>query len=197
MRRVCAGAELEIVFDEHSQSFGYAQPDRNYELIELSPEPSWRRVAYRRERSEIVLEGTREEDLTAATVWKEYEFKCKPGDPRRRPCLMSPYHYRLDWLMWFAAMGTPDEYPWTLHLVGKLLRGDRDTLSLIAENPFPDAPPRWVRASLYRYRFAPSGTGVWWTREWVRPWLPPLRADDPQFLGLLEAYGWKENRQNQ
>jgi hypothetical protein len=45
--------ELEVVFDEQSQTFGYAQPDRNYELIELSPEPSWRRVAYRRERSEI------------------------------------------------------------------------------------------------------------------------------------------------
>jgi hypothetical protein len=45
--------ELEIVFDERTQTFGYAQPDRNYELIELSPEPSWKRVAYRRERSEI------------------------------------------------------------------------------------------------------------------------------------------------
>jgi hypothetical protein len=45
--------ELEVTFDEQSQSFGYAQPDRNYELIELSPEPSWQRVAYRRERSEI------------------------------------------------------------------------------------------------------------------------------------------------
>ena len=145
-----------------------------------------------RERAEIVFQGSSDEKLTGASVWKEYEFKCKPGDPRRRPCLMSPYHYRLDWLMWFAAMGTPDEYPWTLHLAWKLLQNDRDTLSLIASDPFPDTPPRWVRASLYRYRFAPPGTGVWWTREYLRPWLPPLRADDPQFLELLEASGWKD-----
>ena len=44
-QRVIEG-ELEIVFDDETQTFGYAQPDRGYEVIELSPEPSWAEVAY-------------------------------------------------------------------------------------------------------------------------------------------------------
>lgn len=59
-----------------------------------------------KERTEVIFQGTR--NLTVIPdeeggIWEEYQFKCKPGDPRRRPCLISPYHYRLDWLMWFAA----------------------------------------------------------------------------------------------
>ncbi len=118
------------------------------------------------ERNEIIFEGTDDEVITPASVWKAYEFKCKPGDPSRRPCVISPYHYRLDWQIWFAAMSSPDQYPWTLHLVWKLLHNDQGALSLLANNPFPDSPPRYIRAELYRYQFAPWGEGNtdWWTR---------------------------------
>ena len=86
-----------------------------------------------------------------------YEFICKPGDVLRRPCIIAPYQPRIDWQIWFAAMSTPERYPWTLHLIWKLLHNDPGALSLLATNPFPDAPPRWVRARLFRYEFAPPG----------------------------------------
>ena len=59
-----------------------------------------------KERTEVIFQGTR--NLTIIPdheggIWEEYQFQCKPGDPKRRPCVISPYHYRLDWLMWFAA----------------------------------------------------------------------------------------------
>jgi hypothetical protein len=145
-----------------------------------------------RERDEIVFEGTRDETIGPSTVWREYDFPCKPGDPRRRPCVAAPYHYRLDWQIWFAAMSTAQHYPWTLHFVWKLLHGDPAVLGLLATNPFPDAPPRWVRARFYRYEFAPPGNaeGLWWTRTVVGEWLPPLSADDPRLRSLLAAHGW-------
>lgn len=144
------------------------------------------------ERNEIIFEGTDDEVITPASVWKAYEFKCKPGDPSRRPCLISPYHYRLDWQIWFAAMSSPDQYPWTLHLVWKLLHNDLGALSLLAHNPFPDFPPRHIRVELYRYQFTPWGEGStdWWTRTRLGSWLPALSMRDPSLLRFLAAYGW-------
>ena len=143
-------------------------------------------------RPEIVFEGTSDETITSETRWREYEFKCKPGDVMRRPCVVAPYQERIDWQIWFAAMSTPDRYPWTLHLVWKLLHNDRRALSLLANNPFPDAPPHFVRALRYRYEFAPPGdpSGAWWKRTLVGEWLPPLSADDPRLRRFLAAYGW-------
>jgi hypothetical protein len=143
-------------------------------------------------RPEIVFEGTSDETITSETRWREYEFKCKPGDVMRRPCVVAPYQERIDWQIWFAAMSTPDRYPWTLHLVWKLLHNDRGALSLLANDPFPDAPPRHVRARLYRYEFAPRGdpSGAWWKRTLVSEWLPPLSADDPRLRRFLAAHGW-------
>jgi hypothetical protein len=145
-----------------------------------------------RERDEIVFEGTSDAVLGDDTVWKAYEFPCKPGDPLRRPCVVSPFQPRLDWQIWFAAMATPAEYPWTLHFVWKLLQGDRGVLRLLANDPFPDAPPRFVRAQLYRYAFAPRDdpSGAWWTRTLVGPWLRPLSADDPLLREALVRRGW-------
>jgi hypothetical protein len=145
-----------------------------------------------RERDEIVFEGTGDAVLGEGTVWKAYEFPCKPGDPLRRPCVVSPLQPRLDWQIWFAAMATPAEYPWTLHFVWKLLQGDRGVLRLLANDPFPDAPPRFVRAQLYRYAFAPTDdpSGAWWTRRLIGPWLRPLSADDPLLREALIRRGW-------
>jgi len=145
-----------------------------------------------RERHEIVFEGTGDRVITPSTRWEAYEFKCKPGDPERRPCIVSPYHYRLDWQIWFAAMATPAEYPWAFHFVWKLLQNDRATLALLANDPFPDSPPRHVRARLYRYEFAPPGdpSGAWWRRTLLGDWLPPVSADEPRLRNFLAARGW-------
>ncbi|HZP40258.1 MAG TPA: lipase maturation factor family protein [Candidatus Binatia bacterium] len=145
-----------------------------------------------RERDEIVFEGTRGETLGDDARWLEYEFPCKPGDPHRRPCLAAPYQYRMAWQLWFAAMSTPARYPWTLHLVWKLLQGDDTVRALLERDPFPDAPPRYVRALLYRYTFARPGNadGVWWERTLVGTWLPPLATDDPRLRSFLAAHGW-------
>ena len=145
-----------------------------------------------RERREIVFEGTQDEVLGDETRWLPYEFKCKPGDPERRPCIIAPYQYRIDWQIWFAAMSTPERYPWTLHLLWKLLHNDRGALSLLATNPFPDAPPRWIRARLFRYKFAPPDDpgGAWWKRTPLGLWIVPLSADDPRLQRFLDRYGW-------
>ncbi|XP_073884564.1 lipase maturation factor 1 isoform X7 [Macaca fascicularis] len=95
-----------------------------------------------KERTEVILQGTASPNASAPdAVWEDYEFKCKPGDPSRRPCLISPYHYRLDWLMWFAAFQTYEHNDWILHLAGKLLASDAEALSLLAHNPFASRPP--------------------------------------------------------
>ncbi|MER7956525.1 lipase maturation factor family protein [Streptomyces sp. NPDC096030] len=129
-------------------------------------------------RDEIVVEGTDERVPHAGTVWKEYGFKGKPGDLRRVPRQFAPYHLRLDWLMWFAALSPVYARDWFGPFVERLLEGDRDTLRLLRHNPFPDAPPVLVRARLYRYRFTTwrelRETGAWWHRSLVREYLPPV-----------------------
>ena len=130
-------------------------------------------------RREVVLEGTDDPGAGPAATWKEYEFKGKPGDPRRRPPQVAPYHLRLDWLMWFVALRGRTDDRWLLALVGRLLEGDRPTLALLRGNPFPGTPPAAVRAILYRYRFTSRGerreTGAWWVRTRVGELLPPLQ----------------------
>jgi Lipase maturation factor len=118
--------------------------------------------------------------LTPGTVWREYEFKAKPGDPRRRPPQIAPYHLRLDWLMWFAAMSPAYAESWLVPLVMKLLENDRPTLQLLGPNPFRDRPPSHIRAVLYRYRFATwaerRNSSEWWVRRRLGLYLPPVRA---------------------
>jgi hypothetical protein len=139
-----------------------------------------------KERFEIVLEGTADKVLTPATVWREYELKGKPGDPGRRPAQIAPYHLRLDWLMWFAAFSPtydPYRHYWFERLIERLLDGDAATLSLLGQNPFPDAPPAFVRARLYEYRFTTpaerKATGDWWRRELSGEYFPPARKSAP------------------
>ncbi len=142
------------------------------------------------ERREIVFEGTSDTILTDQTQWKEYEFPYKPGDPARRPPIITPYYGRLDWQIWFAAMASPRDYPWTINFVWKLLHNDPGTLSLLANNPFPDAPPHYIRARLYLYKFAPPGSGLWWQRTLLGDWLPPLAADDPALQDFVAHQPW-------
>jgi len=131
-----------------------------------------------RRRYEIVVEGTTDEFPTAASEWREYEFRGKPGNTGRVPPQVAPYHFRLDWLMWFAAMSDYTSHPWFVYFLRKLLEGDRVVLSLLRSNPFPDHPPRFVRAKMYRYQFTSPEerrrTGQWWKRQYVAEYFPPM-----------------------
>ena len=148
-----------------------------------------------RHRYEIVIEGTDETVITESTKWREYEFRGKPGDPSRTPPQIAPYHLRLDWLMWFAAMGSYQRHPWFVHLVAKLLQGDRPVLSLLKKNPFPDAAPQFVRALLYEYRFSPSEAKkkeLWWVRELEGRYFPTVSLRSPALRMLLQQMRWME-----
>ncbi|MFH9075406.1 lipase maturation factor family protein [Streptomyces alboflavus] len=134
-----------------------------------------------RVRHEVVIEGTSDPVPRLDSAWREYAFKGKPGDVRRWPRPFAPYHLRLDWMMWFAALSPGYAQPWFGPLVERLLAGDRDTLRLLGRCPFPDRPPLHVRARLYRYRFTTwrelRATGACWERRYVREFLPPTRLD--------------------
>ena len=147
-----------------------------------------------RERVNVVFEGTQATDPDPNTEWKAYPYRALPVALEQRPPQIAPYQPRLDWQMWFASMGTPEQYPWTLHLVWKLLHNDSLALRLFGANPFPDKPPRYIRAVLYRYQFARPGNPerLWWTREPLGLWLPPLSTEDPRLRALLRQAGWLE-----
>ncbi|WP_369231082.1 lipase maturation factor family protein [Streptomyces sp. R21] len=135
-------------------------------------------------RHEVVIEGTADEVPREESDWREYEFKGKPGDVRHWPRQFAPYHLRLDWLMWFVGLSPSYAGAWFTGLVERLLENDRDTLRLLRSSPFPpDAPPRYVRARLYRYRYTTwrelRETGACWERTYVREFMPPTRLDRP------------------
>ena len=127
-----------------------------------------------KERVEIVVEGSIDDD---GLLWQEYEFRGKPGDVRRIPRQFAPYHLRLDWLMWFLPLGRSLDDWFTVFLL-RLLEADAPTLALLRTDPFGGAPPRWVRAVSYRYRFATRAErredGVVWVRTRLAVVLGPL-----------------------
>lgn len=135
-----------------------------------------------RVRYEIVVEGAASPGPGDEPVWREYGFKGKPTDPRRWPRQFAPYHLRLDWLMWFAALSPSYANPWFPRFVERLLRGDPATLKLLQHNPFGDAPPALVRAQFYRYEYTSwlewrSGAG-WWRRELIGDFMRPVTLED-------------------
>jgi hypothetical protein len=129
-------------------------------------------------RREVVIEGTHDSRITDETAWKEYEFKGKPGGVRRLPRQWAPYHLRLDWLMWFAAISPSYAEPWLKPFMQRLLRNDAPTLRLLRRNPFPDSPPRYVRAQLYEYRFTTFAElrrdRAWWHRSLIGQYVRPM-----------------------
>jgi hypothetical protein len=124
-------------------------------------------------RPEIIVEGSDD-----GVEWKAYEFAYKPGDLRRRPPWVAPHQPRLDWQMWFAALGQYEGEPWFDSFCRRLLTASPDVLGLLASDPFGGQPPRFVRATLYRYQFSGWTTGraegVWWTRERLGGYSPVL-----------------------
>jgi lipase maturation factor 1 len=112
------------------------------------------------ERPEIVVEGSND-----GATWLAYEFPYKPGDPRRAPPIVAPHQPRLDWQMWFAALGNYQSNRWFVGFMLRLLQGEPSVVRLLRYNPFPNAPPKYIRARMYQYHFTKFGQPGWWTRE--------------------------------
>jgi predicted DCC family thiol-disulfide oxidoreductase YuxK len=129
-----------------------------------------------KDRREIVIEGSAD-----GIDWLPYEFKWKPGDVKRAPGWCAPHQPRLDWQMWFAALGTPQQNPWFVRLAICLLEAKPDVQRLFAHDPFPNQPPRYIRALFYRYRFTTADerrqTGAWWKRQELGEYLPTVSLE--------------------
>ncbi len=125
------------------------------------------------QRIEIILEGSAD-----GQTWKPYEFKYKPGDVNGAPAWVAPHQPRLDWQMWFAALGNYQSNPWFISLALRLLEGSPDVEALLGSNPFPNQPPRYIRAVAYEYTFTDRDTrrrtGAWWKREPRGLYLPAV-----------------------
>ncbi len=127
-------------------------------------------------RPEIVIEGSND-----GATWLPYEFKYKAGDLSRRPAWVAPHQPRLDWQMWFAALGSYQSDPWIIRFMARLMEGSPDVLGLLRGNPFPNKPPRYVRAMLYQYRFASAAekkSGIWWSSELKGIYVPAVSLKD-------------------
>src|SRR5437867_4331510 len=134
-------------------------------------------------RMEIVIEGSRD-----GREWHAYELKWKPCDPKRAPPWVAPHQPRLDWQMWFAALGDYRFNSWFIGFLIRLLQGARPVLALLRHNPFSEAPPAYIRAVLYEYHFTDRRTrgvtGAWWSRERRALYCPvySLRGEERQFM---------------
>jgi lipase maturation factor 1 len=150
--------------------YGWEQPLRTFNGYGLF-------AVMTQSRPEIIVQGS-DDGLN----WKDYEFKDKPGDLRRAPGFVAPYQPRLDWQMWFAALGGPRANPWFFHFEYSLLHNEPPVLALLGPNPFPKQPPKYVRALLYDYYFTDRATrratGDWWRREYKGVYVPPLSLED-------------------
>lgn len=142
------------------------------------------------ERHEVVVEGTTSDVLAGDADWHEYSFRCKPGDTKRRPCLVTPYHYRLDWQMWFLGHRDTARDAWFFKFVYELLHGNPHVTALLADDPFRGSRPRYVRALLYRYTFAADLRQGYWNREILGEYLRPLSADDAALASFVRSRGW-------
>ena len=120
-------------------------------------------------RPEILVEGSLD-----GVEWRTYDFRFKPGSLETAPRLVAPFHPRLDWQMWFAALGRYEEEHWYQRFCDRLLEGSPSVRGLLAADPFAGTPPKYVRATLYRYRFAPSGQKTWWVRARLGDYSPVL-----------------------
>ncbi|XP_048585102.1 lipase maturation factor 2 isoform X2 [Nematostella vectensis] len=152
-------------------------------------------------RPEVVVEGSH----SLEGPWTEYKFLYKPGDVNRPLPVVAPHQPRVDWQMWFAALGSYNHNPWFVHMVYRLLHGQQEVLDLLDRNPFKGDPPRYIRASLYTYHYTklPGNTSglfdayrnsklikSWWTRKYVDNYLPVVSKDEPTLITWLNHFGY-------
>ncbi|XP_067044507.1 lipase maturation factor 2-like [Acropora muricata] len=151
-------------------------------------------------RPEVVIEGSNDLD----GPWLEYHFRYKPGNLSGPPPVVAPHQPRLDWQLWFAALGGYEYNPWFVHLVFRLLQGKQEVLDLLAKNPFPRKPPLYIRAQLYKYHYTELPKNMsslsdvlhnnrlvknWWWRESQREYLPILAVNEPSLINWLNQFG--------
>ena len=163
-------------------------------------------------RYEVILEVTFKDTPEKDSDWNELIFKCKPGPINRRPCIITPYHYRLDWVIWFAGF-EPHDYryhPWILHLMAKLLVGHQNTLDLMDpinyDLYYPNGRdqkirvPTYIRANIYEYKFTPISKklgskdweiGNWWVRRKKGNYVPMLNLENEGLREAMRQMGWK------
>jgi predicted DCC family thiol-disulfide oxidoreductase YuxK len=131
------------------------------------------------ERNEIIVQGSND-----SVHWSDYEFKYKPDDVNRRPVFIAPFQPRLDWQMWFAALSDYRNNQWFENFCVRLLQGSPPVLALLRHNPFPEKPPRYIRAEFYNYQFTNfaerRATGAWWKRQSIGEYLPPISLSQSQ-----------------
>ncbi|TNN80033.1 Lipase maturation factor 2 [Liparis tanakae] len=147
-------------------------------------------------RPEVVIEGSSD-----AISWTEIEFMYKPGNLSAPPAAVTPHQPRLDWQMWFAALGDQSQAPWFTSLMHRLLQGKRDVIELIqtdvSQYPFHQQPPAYLRAHRYRYWFTqPKADGSspqrWWRRVYVEEFYPTVHLGNTFLESMLSQYGLKD-----
>ncbi len=128
-------------------------------------------------RPEIIVQGSND-----GATWVDYAFRYKPGDLKRSPPWVAPHQPRLDWQMWFAALGDYRSNPWFMNLLVRLLQGSPEVTALLERTPFGKTPPRYVRAILYEYNFTDFATrrrtGEWWRRDPKGVYFPQISLED-------------------
>jgi hypothetical protein len=126
------------------------------------------------DRDEIIVEGSHD-----GTTWARYAFKHKPGDLGAMPGFVAPHQPRLDWQMWFAALGECRDNPWVVAFTHRLLKGESTVLGLMGENPFALSPPMRIRLLRYNYAFTDwqtwRATGNWWQAQYAAEYCPEMR----------------------
>ncbi|CAF3597466.1 unnamed protein product [Adineta steineri] len=154
-------------------------------------------------RDEVIISGCNRSSIEQCNhdnAWLEYEFSCKPGKIDRAPCFSAPYHRRLTWQLWFAAMQNLQYNPWLVHLMTHLLASDQyspvNVVLSVGGNPFPDAPPRFIKVDLYRYKFTRlnSGDKNWWARSNPQPYSPIFTLGNPQLKSIFRQMEWKMSK---
>uniref|UniRef100_A0A224X8N7 Lipase maturation factor n=1 Tax=Panstrongylus lignarius TaxID=156445 RepID=A0A224X8N7_9HEMI len=146
----------------------------------------WRRMSGVGGRPEVIIEGAN----NVEGPWLEYHFKYKPGDVNSTLPIVAPHTPRLDWQMWFAALGTYHQNSWIMSLTYRLLTGSKEVLALMdaQRNPFPLKPPRYITASLYHYSYTPweaRDKPATWTRKKVGEYFPIFSKEHPPLLDYL------------
>lgn len=147
-------------------------------------------------RPELILEGI----AKGTEKWREIPFKYKPGNIYKSPPWIMPHQPRLDWQMWFAALGNYQQNPWLISLIDKLLTGNSDDILTLLDKkgyPFKETPPVAVRVRLFDYDFTNFNTSTrankvakaWWTRTKPRDYLPGIERDNPSVSAFLNGYG--------
>ncbi len=123
--------------------------------------------------------------------WVPYPFRYKPQDVTKPPGIYAPYQPRFDWNLWFASLGSWQEYSIVPRTEVQLLSNNRDVLELFARNPFPNAPPREVRAVVWQYWFTTTSEkrtqGLWWRRELIGLYAPTIERESD---GKIRAIEW-------